>query len=67
MSKCPFWSTPKEKVSCYKGCPMKASENSEELCVFKEHLVENKIVFKDIIEDDFAYNYKSSYDYNVNF
>ena len=67
MSKCPFWSTAKEKVNCYKGCPMQPNEESNELCVFKEHLMENKVIFKDIVEDDFAYSYKESYDYNLNF
>lgn len=67
MSKCPFWSTASEKVNCYKGCPMQLTDSIEELCVFKEHLVDNKVVFKEIVEEDFAYNYKENYEYNLSF
>lgn len=67
MSKCPFWSTKKDKVSCYKGCPMQPAESIEDLCLFKEHLASNKIAFKEIIEDDFAYNNKDKFDYNFSF
>lgn len=68
MSKCPFWSSAKEKVNCYKGCPMQPSNEVDDECVFKEHLVESKLIFKDIAYDDFEYNnYKDNYRYNLNF
>lgn len=67
MNKCPFWSSKKNKVSCYSDCPMKSIEESENSCVFIEHLVGEKIEFKDIISSDkdyadggaFSFNYLS--------
>ena len=29
MSKCPFWSTTREKVECYRECPILSRESSE--------------------------------------
>ena len=61
MSKCPFWSTKKEKVSCYNECPMYPISKDDEVCPFMEHLTGNKISYNDI-EDDFAYSQENIYD-----
>lgn len=60
MSKCPFWSTGKEKIECYDECPMNTIVLEEESCPFREYLSDAKMKFKDIVGDDFAY---SSEDY----
>ena len=66
MSKCPFWSTKKEKVNCYSGCPMKISvQDEEDDCPFKEASNEVKISYKDIDSEKNSYsqdNY-SEYDF----
>lgn len=36
MSKCPFWSTSKEKVNCYSECPMNTIINESESCPFND-------------------------------
>ena len=65
MSKCPFWSTNKKTVDCYKECPMMISENGkisdEDQCIFQECL-SNDMSFKDIIKDDYSFLGLSSYD-----
>ncbi|MGL5151498.1 MAG: hypothetical protein ACRC7N_13105 [Clostridium sp.] len=55
MSKCPFWSTKKEKVSCNDVCPMNGIGTKKDSCVFRECESDNKVVFKDIVEYDYAY------------
>lgn len=60
MSKCPFWSSKKEKVNCYNECPMYPLSKDDEVCPFMEHLNENKIAYNDI--DDFAYLQENFYD-----
>lgn len=66
MSKCPFWSNKREKVGCYNECPMNPVNNNEDTCPFTEHLSLNKAMFKDIIDDDFAYSQDNKLDYLVN-
>ena len=65
MSKCPFRSTNKKTVDCYKECPMMISENGkisdEDQCIFQECL-SNDMSFKDIIKDDYSFLGLSSYD-----
>lgn len=56
MSKCPFWSTTRNKVECYNTCPMYEVPDEESDCAFKANLQLNKINFKDIAEDDIAYS-----------
>lgn len=75
MSKCPFWSTKKVKVDCYKECPMLISENGEvsdgEQCIFHECSSSSDMNFKDIIKEDYGFLNLSSYDddkkMNINF
>lgn len=59
MSKCPFWSTKKENVDCYKECPMIMSEddgiNEEEQCIFHECSSSTDMNFKDIINEDYSF------------
>lgn len=65
MSKCPFWSTAKEKFDCYEECPMieeKIEGEETELCVFKEYLLSSKINFRDIIKDEYNFLNISIYD-----
>ena len=57
MSKCPCWSTIKERVNCYKDCPMYAISNDIETCPFKELSVSgNKTSFSDSLNDDLFYS-----------
>lgn len=64
MSKCPFWSTTREKVSCYNECPMNKSIQEDEICPFKEHLT-TKLIYKDIINEDYAYSQDEYFGYNL--
>lgn len=54
MSKCPFWSTGKEKIECYESCPMNTFFAIEDNCPFKEYLSNSKIAFKDIEDYDYS-------------
>ena len=65
MSKCPFWSNKKEKISCSNECPMSPAQNNNEVCPFIEHLVGEKIIFKDILDDDFTYSQDTNLDYII--
>lgn len=65
MSKCPFWSSKKEKVNCSNDCPMSPEKNYNEVCPFVEHLVGEKIIFKEIINDDFMYSQDTNLDYII--
>lgn len=60
MSKCPFWSTKKEKVNCYNECPMYPVSKDDEVCPFIEHLNPNKVSINDF--DDFGYSQSNIYD-----
>lgn len=64
MSRCPFWSNNKEKVSCNNECPMHSISDEDDLCPFVEHL-SNKIIFKDIQNDEFAYLKENIYDFDI--
>lgn len=60
MSRCPFWSDKKNKVDCYKECPMLRSENSDEMdnedqCIFNACSPLTEISFKDIIKEDYGF------------
>lgn len=65
MSKCPFWSSKREKISCDNECPMNPIKNNDEICPFVEYLSGEKIVFKDIIKDEFIYSQDTNFDYMV--
>lgn len=62
MGKCPFWSNGKNKVSCNSECPMNAFSPSGDKCVFKEHITESKIDFKDIVDCDFEFANDKQYE-----
>lgn len=66
MNKCPFWSTAREKVECYRECPMLISESSErqdgEQCVFHECTDSSSLNFKDIIKEDYNFLNLSIYE-----
>ena len=65
MSKCPFWSTAKIKVECYKECPMNEYELEDGQCPFKECLDTQNINLKGIVDEDFAYSKESEYDFKL--
>lgn len=65
MGKCPFWSTGSTKINCYSECPLFEVSQSEDGCVFKEHITMNKIDFKEII--DYDYDLKSDISYDLGF
>jgi hypothetical protein len=66
MSRCPFWSTTKERVECYKECPMLASELLEgqggDQCIFNECAESSNVHFRDIVKDDYNFLDLSIYD-----
>lgn len=58
MSKCPFWSTKKEKVECNSECPMmnsNSSMDSEERCIFCECSFDNHIDIKGIMKNEYDF------------
>lgn len=50
MSKCPFWSTGKDRVECNTECPMNTLA-LEDNCPFKEYVSDSKLKFKDIVKE----------------
>lgn len=70
MSQCPFWSTNKDKFSCYDECPMQGSSEEKD-CVFKEVSSFSKINLNDVINKDSTYNrdglYMEGLEYLSNF
>ena len=60
MSKCPLWSSKREKVNCYNECPMYPVSKDDEVCPIIEHLNPNKISINDY--DDFEYSQENFYD-----
>ena len=56
MSKCPFWSNKRERVSCNDECPMSPTNNNNETCPFVEHLTGERVTFKGIVDENFAYS-----------
>ncbi|MBB6622781.1 hypothetical protein [Clostridium gasigenes] len=64
MSKCPFWSTKKERVNCYDECPMNGMVSQKEACPFKKVLDETKIAYKDIENENFAYSQEKHGEYD---
>ena len=65
MSKCPFWSSKKEKISCSNECPMSPAKNHNEICPYVEHLVGEIVVFKEIIYDHIMYSQDTNLDYII--
>lgn len=66
MSKCPFWSTKRERVECYRECPILTLDSSEgqdgEHCIFNECEESSSINFRDIIREDYSFFNLSIYD-----
>lgn len=63
MNQCPFWSTTKEKIECFKDCVFyMEEERTQEVCPFK--LYENKHSFriKELLEYDLDPDFNESYD-----
>lgn len=65
MSRCPFWSTKKEKVECYNECPLLNVESSERLnsehCIFNECTELGDINFRYNIKEDYSFLNLSMY------
>lgn len=59
MSRCPFWSTARERVECYRECPILIGESSEgqegERCVFHECAESSSVNFRDVIKEDYSF------------
>lgn len=58
MSRCPFWSTTKEKVECYSECPIKSESlkgQDDKLCIFNECSESSSIDFKEIMKEDYGF------------
>lgn len=69
MSKCPFWSTSKEKFECYKECPILASElgwQDSGKCIFSECTEPNNINFNDVLKEEYNFLDLSMYDEDKN-
>lgn len=70
MSKCPFWSTKKEKVECYSECPILVGNSSErqerEHCIFNECTESSNINFRDIMKEEYSFLNLSIYDDDKN-
>jgi len=66
MSRCPFWSTTREKVECYRECPILIGESSEmqdgEHCIFNECTESSSLNLRDIIKDDYSFLNLSMYE-----
>jgi hypothetical protein len=66
MSRCPFWSTAREKVECYNECPMLKSELSkgqdDKQCIFHECSESSSIDFREIIKEDYSFINLAIYD-----
>jgi len=60
MSKCPFWSNKRKRVSCNDECPMSPTNNNNETCPFVEHLTGERVTFKGIVDENFAYSQEES-------
>ncbi len=65
MSKCPFWSNKRSKVSCDSDCPMYPQNKNEEECLFMEHLSEDTVLYKDIVEEDYSYSKNDKIDFKI--
>lgn len=70
MSKCPFWSTNKERVECYRDCPISVWDSSEgkegEHCIFNECTESSNINFREIVKEDYSFLNLSIYDDDKN-
>ena len=56
MSKCPFWSSSKDRVNCYNECPMHNKINENELCPFKEYLNSSKTSMVGSMSEELFYS-----------
>ena len=66
MSRCPFWSTKREKVECYRECPILIGESSEgqdgEKCMFHDCTESTSVNFRDVIKEDYNFLNLSMYE-----
>ena len=66
MSRCPFWSTTRENVECYRECPILIGESSEkqegEQCIFNECTESISVNFRDIVREDYSFLNLSLYE-----
>ena len=66
MSRCPFWSTAREKVECYRECPILMGESSGgqagEQCIFHQCTESSSINLREIIKEDYSFLNLSMYE-----
>jgi len=66
MSRCPFWSTEREKVECYRECPILLAESLErqedERCIFNECMESSSMNFRDVMKEDYSFISLYKYD-----
>lgn len=66
MSRCPFWSTTREKVECYSECPIFKSESSRgrdsSQCVFHDCSETSGVNFREIIKEEYSFLNLAIYD-----
>ena len=66
MSRCPFWSTAKSNVECYRECPMLIGQSSErqngEQCIFHQCTESSSINLREIIKEDYSFLNLSMYE-----
>lgn len=67
MSRCPFWSTARERVECYNECPILTNEGQDgEQCIFHGCSEPSNINLKDIVKEDYNFLSFSIYDEDKN-
>lgn len=65
MSRCPFWSTSIENISCYTECPMQAESKKGDICPFKEVLIHGKKEYVDIVGEEYLYSQEKYSRYDI--
>ena len=66
MSRCPFWSTKRERIECYSECPIRGTESLQgevnEKCIFHECSEEGDIILRNGIKEEYSFLKLSIYD-----
>lgn len=66
MSRCPFWSTTRETVECYRECPILIGESSEgqegEKCIFHECTESSSVSFRNAMKEEYNFLNLSIYE-----
>lgn len=65
MSRCPFWSTTRETVECYRECPVLVGESQGqegEKCIFHECTESSSVSFRNIMKEEYDFLNLSIYE-----